>query len=50
MRENKQLSRQLIYLASIAVIQNALAKGRHPNESAKQAPEAMSLHRFIALG
>lgn len=50
MRENKQFSKQLIHLASIVVIQNTLAKGRHLNESEKQAPEAMSLHGFIAHG
>lgn len=47
MRENKGFSRQLIHLVSSAVVQNAMDKGRHPNESVKQAPEAMSLHRSI---
>lgn len=50
MRENKQFSRQFIHLASSVVIQNARAKGRHPKETAKQAPEAMSSHRFMAHG
>jgi hypothetical protein len=50
MRENKQLSRQLIHLAPIVVIQKAQAKRRRPNEITKQVPGARSFYRFIAHG